>query len=144
MDNLFYYSLAYYFVNYHSDSEWFADLREIATTVVASNSWIVKYNNLKRVHKSMLRYFDEVLGMLPSPPSTSAPSLFRTPNFTAIANSAQVEEMCVMLSQLVYLATQSQRNQVYVERIQSLDEEAQHAIMQCIEGVFCLLLLFFW
>ncbi|KAI8799731.1 HOOK protein-domain-containing protein [Cladochytrium replicatum] len=109
------------------DPNWFRILRNLDP----GDNWVLKFNNLKKVYKLIIGYYEEVLGQSTVALAHNAAQ----PNFTAIARDMDEGEL-VKLAQLVLgLAVQSARNQMYIEKIQSLDEDAQHAIMLGIEEV---------
>ena len=92
---------------------------------------MLKVNNLKKLYKLLTRYYEEVLGQ----PTHNLDA----PNLNAIARDSDLAETVKLGQMVVALAVQSERNQVYIEKIQALSQKSQHALMLAIEQVtrFC-------
>lgn len=91
------------------------------------NNWVLKFNSLKKLHKLLMGYYEEVLGQ-----NTAG---LEIPNLTSIARDADVVEILKLAQLIIALAVQCENNQRYVKKIQSLDQECQHALMLAIETV---------
>ncbi|KAF7728213.1 hypothetical protein EC973_006494 [Apophysomyces ossiformis] len=105
------------------DSKWF---KQIVPTESGTN-WVVRFNNQKKLHKLITRYFEEILGQ--------DPELLPSVNLTAIAKDADLHELLLMCQLVIAVAVQSDNNRVYIEMIQSLTQKSQHALMVSIEEV---------
>ncbi|KAI7866470.1 hypothetical protein BDF14DRAFT_848687 [Spinellus fusiger] len=105
------------------DTKWF---KQITPTETASN-WVVRFNNQKKIHKLITRYFEEILGQDPEhlPPV----------NLSAIAKDADLHEILLVCQFVIAIAVQSDNNRIYIEMIQSLSQKSQHALMVSIEQV---------
>ncbi|KAI8991735.1 hypothetical protein BDF20DRAFT_811340 [Mycotypha africana] len=105
------------------DPKWF---KEIKPTETASN-WVVRFNSQKKLHKSITRYFEDIIGQ--------DSELLPTVNLTAIAKDADLHELLTMCQLVIAIAVQSDNNKLYIEMIQSLSQKSQHALMVSIEEV---------
>ncbi|KAI9332997.1 HOOK protein-domain-containing protein, partial [Obelidium mucronatum] len=94
------------------------------------DNWVLKFNGLKKTHKLVTAYYDEVLGQRHA--ATALPA----PNLTAIARDDDTGEVLKFAQLVVALAVQCENNQPHIARIQALAPEAQHALMLAIEQVF--------
>ncbi|KAI9209772.1 HOOK protein-domain-containing protein [Polychytrium aggregatum] len=103
------------------DSGWFKSIR----AVEAGDNWVLKFNNLKKLHKLLLGYYEQILGQITTG--------LAAPNVTAIARDADVSETLKLVQLVLALAVQCENNQKYIARIQMLDQESQHILMLCIE-----------
>jgi protein HOOK3 len=92
---------------------------------------VLKFNNLKKIYKVLTRYYEEVLGF----PAGFPAGALAVPNLNAIARDNDLAELVRLLQLVIALAVQCPRNQVYIEKIQSLSQESQHALMLAIEEV---------
>ncbi|KAJ1812271.1 hypothetical protein LPJ75_003731, partial [Coemansia sp. RSA 2598] len=91
------------------------------------DNWILKMNNLKKLYKLVTKYYEDVLGY---PASNLA-----EPNLAAIAKNEDPEELLKLCHLVLTLAVQCERNQVYIGKIMSLDEDDQRSLMVSIESV---------
>ncbi|RCH81335.1 hypothetical protein CU097_002063, partial [Rhizopus azygosporus] len=105
------------------DPKWF---KQITATESAGN-WVVRFNNQKKLHKSITRYFEEIIGQ--------DPELLPSVNLSAIAKDADSHELLLMCQLVIAIAVQSDNNRTYIEMIQSLSQKSQHALMVSIEEV---------
>ncbi|KAL1917218.1 uncharacterized protein VTP21DRAFT_4874 [Calcarisporiella thermophila] len=105
------------------DPKWFKAIRQADI----GDNWVLKFNNLKKLHKLVTRFFEEVLGQ-----STQA---LEPPNLNLIAKEADAGELLKLCQLVIALAVQSENNQIYIERIQGLSQRAQHTLMLSIEQV---------
>ena len=96
-----------------------------------NGNWVLMFNNLKKIYKVLTRYYEEVLGFPAGFPSGA----LSVPNLNAIAKENDLNELARLFQLTVAMAVQCQRNQVYIEKIQSLSQESQHALMVTIEEV---------
>ncbi|KAJ3076454.1 hypothetical protein HK102_005417, partial [Quaeritorhiza haematococci] len=112
---------AFYAILTEIDPQWFKLMRQIE----AGDNWVLKFNNLKKLYKLLLGYFEEVLGQ-----NTSA---MEVPNLTTIARDGDDIEILKLAQIVLLLAVQCENNQVYILKIQQLDQGSQHALMLTIE-----------
>lgn len=63
------------------------------------------------------------------------PELLPNVNLTAIAKDADLHELLSMCQLVIAIAVQSDNNKLYIEKIQSLTQKSQHALMVSIEEV---------
>ncbi|KAJ1647555.1 hypothetical protein LPJ64_001088 [Coemansia asiatica] len=105
------------------DRQWFKSIR---STDIGDN-WILKMNNLKKLYKLVTKYYEDVLGY---PASNLA-----EPNLAAIAKNEDPEELLKLCHLVLTLAVQCERNQLYIGKIMSLDEDDQRSLMVSIESV---------
>ncbi|TPX64856.1 hypothetical protein SpCBS45565_g05607 [Spizellomyces sp. 'palustris'] len=106
-----------------SDPQWF----KAARAAEYGDNWVLRFNGLKKLHKLLMGYYEEVLGQ------NSAG--LETPNLTAIARDADILELLKLAQLVIALAVQCENNQRYVMKIQSLSQDSQHALMLSIETV---------
>ncbi|KAI8993527.1 hypothetical protein BDB01DRAFT_332040 [Pilobolus umbonatus] len=105
------------------DSKWF---KPIAPTEIGAN-WVVRFNNQKKLHKLITRYFEDIVGQ--------DPELLPSVNLTAIAKDADLHELLLMCQLVIAIAVQSDNNKTYIDMMQSLTQKSQHALMVSIEEV---------
>lgn len=100
------------------------------------DNWVHKYNNLKKLYKLITRYLEEKLGQ-------SLANL-DPPNLNAIAKDGDEHEVLKLCELVMAIAVQCERNQYYIQKIQFLPQESQHALMLSLEqvGVVSLLLAY--
>ncbi|KAF9153147.1 hypothetical protein BGX21_001686, partial [Mortierella sp. AD011] len=89
------------------------------------DNWVHKYNNLKKLHKLVTRYLEEKLGQ----------SLVKLdpPNLNAIAKDGDSIEVLKLCELVIAVAVQCDRNQFYIQRIQTLPHSVQRALMHSLE-----------
>ncbi|KAJ3183360.1 hypothetical protein HDU87_006679 [Geranomyces variabilis] len=104
------------------DPQWFKP-----TNGPPSTNWVMNFNGLKKLHKLILGYYQEVLGF-----STSN---LEVPNLTLLARDADPVETLKLAQLVVALAVQCEGNQRHVAIIQTMDAASQHALMLAIETV---------
>ncbi|EMS23422.1 protein-nucleus import-related protein [Rhodotorula toruloides NP11] len=112
------------------DAEYFRSLANSASNAKAlSENWVLRFNNLKRLYKLIVRYFEDVLH------SSTAGLL--TPNLQEVAKNADEsdDEVCKLAGLVLALTVQSDKKQQHITRIQSLDEWIQRELMYSIEQV---------
>ncbi|KAI8881856.1 hypothetical protein K501DRAFT_187972 [Backusella circina FSU 941] len=105
------------------DPKWFKQI----TPTESGSSWVIRFNNQKKLHKLITRYFEDIVGQ--------DPELLPTVNLTAIAKDADLHELLLMCQLVIAIAVQSDNNRTYIEMIQSLTQKSQHALMVSIEEV---------
>ncbi|KAI9286976.1 hypothetical protein BC943DRAFT_275454 [Umbelopsis sp. AD052] len=109
----------------HIDAKWFKLIR----SADLSDNWVLKFNNLKKLNKLVNRYYEEVLGQQDF--TDKIPNI----NLTAIAKDADVDEILKLCQLVIVIAVLSENNSIYIEKMQSLSQSSQHALMVCIEQV---------
>ncbi|KAG2182391.1 hypothetical protein INT43_007321 [Umbelopsis isabellina] len=107
------------------DSTWFKLIR----SADLSDNWVLKFNNLKKLYKLVTRYYEEVLGQQDF--TSKIPQI----NLTAIAKDADVDEILKLCQLVIVIAVLNDNNSIYIEKMQSLSQSSQHALMVCIEQV---------
>ncbi|KAG0326804.1 hypothetical protein BG004_002901 [Podila humilis] len=103
------------------DPKWFKLIR----SADMGDNWVHKYNNLKKLYKLITRYLEERLGQ----------SLVNLdpPNLNAIAKDGDEFEVLKLCELVIAIAVQCERNNTYIQKIQSLPQESQHALMLSLE-----------
>ncbi|CAO3677548.1 unnamed protein product [Umbelopsis ramanniana] len=109
----------------HIDAKWFKLIR----SADLSDNWVLKFNNLKKLCKLVTRYYEEVLGQQDF--TDKIPNI----NLTAIAKDADVDEILKLCQLVIVIAVLNDNNSIYIEKMQSLSQSSQHALMVCIEQV---------
>ncbi|KAI8897946.1 hypothetical protein BC833DRAFT_591656 [Globomyces pollinis-pini] len=104
------------------DPSWFKKLRTIE-----SANWVMKFNNLKRLLKLTMGYFEEVL--------RQKTNHLPHPDLTLIAKESNELEIIKFGSLVLTLAVQSAENQSFIEKIQTLKQESQTHLMVAIESM---------
>ncbi|KAI9262267.1 hypothetical protein BDA99DRAFT_71902 [Phascolomyces articulosus] len=105
------------------DPKWFKLIR----SADVGDNWVLKINNLKKLHKLVSRYYEEVLDR----DSDNLPSI----NLNAIAKDADMKETIKLCQLVICIAVMCNKNQIYIAKIQHLSQTAQHALMLSIEDV---------
>lgn len=105
----------------YSDPKWFKLIR----SADVGDNWVLKINNLKKLHKLVSRYYEEVLDR----DSENLPAV----NLGAISKDADVRETIKLCQLVICIAVMCNKNQIYIGKIQSLSQSAQHALMLSIE-----------
>ncbi|KAI8147128.1 hypothetical protein BJV82DRAFT_508988 [Fennellomyces sp. T-0311] len=103
------------------DPKWFKLIR----SADVGDNWVLKINNLKKLHKLVSRYYEEVLDRN----SENLPPV----NLGAISKDADVRETIKLCQLIICVAVMCNKNQIYIGKIQSLSQSAQHALMHSIE-----------
>ncbi|KAF8926930.1 hypothetical protein BGZ58_010754, partial [Dissophora ornata] len=105
------------------DPKWFKLIR----SADMGDNWVHKYNNLKKLHKLVTRYLEEKL-------SQSLVNI-DPPNLNAIAKDGDVVEVLKLCELMIAVAVQCDRNQYYIQKIQTLPQSAQHTLMLSLETI---------
>jgi protein HOOK3 len=106
-----------------SDAKWF----RVSKPTESGDNWVLRVNNLKKIHKMLTRYYDEVLNL-----STAN---LTSPNLNAIAKENNIDELINLCKLIVTAAVQCERRQTYIVEIQRLEPEVQQVLMLSIEEV---------
>ncbi|KAG6332241.1 hypothetical protein ID866_6849 [Astraeus odoratus] len=107
------------------DTDYFHQHSRIAPQL--SDNWVLRFNALKRLYRLLTQYFEDVLQR-----PTSA---LDVPNLQAAAKDYDVDATLIMCRMTLAIAVQCEKNREIIERIQRLDEGAQHHLMKAIEQV---------
>ncbi|KAK5807939.1 hypothetical protein F5H01DRAFT_255878, partial [Linnemannia elongata] len=105
------------------DPKWFKLIR----SADMGDNWVHKYNNLKKLHKLVTRYLEEKQGQ--------SLSKLDPPNLNMIAKDGDSLEVLKLCELVIAVAVQCDRNQHYIQKIQTLPEISQHALMISLEQV---------
>ncbi|GAA6040131.1 hypothetical protein JCM8097_002041 [Rhodosporidiobolus ruineniae] len=94
-----------------------------------ADNWVLRFNNLKRLYKLLIRYFEDVLH--------SSTAALHTPNLQLVAKGEEEsdDEVCKLAGLVLALVVQSEHKEQHVLRIQGLDEWVQRELMYSIEQV---------
>ncbi|KAJ1979913.1 hypothetical protein H4R34_002655 [Dimargaris verticillata] len=98
---------------------------KLLQTADIGDNWVLKVNNLKKLHKMITHYYDDVLNQ---PIHKLDPV-----HLNLIAREGDTKELLKLCQLVLFLAVQSENNHQYVSQIQTLGPKAQHAIMILIE-----------
>ncbi|GAA5846488.1 hypothetical protein JCM9279_006711 [Rhodotorula babjevae] len=101
-----------------------------ANAKALSENWVLRFNNLKREYKLVVRYFEDVLH--------SSTAALLTPNLQLVAKNDALDsddEVCKLVGLVLALSVQSDLKEQHIARIQSLDEWVQRELMYSIEQV---------
>ncbi|GAA5856523.1 hypothetical protein JCM8547_008784 [Rhodosporidiobolus lusitaniae] len=113
-----------------TDKTYFSALLTSASNPKAlAENWVLRFNNLKRLYKLLIRYFEDVLH--------SSTAALHTPNLQQVAKGEEGsdDEVCKLAGLVLALVVQSEHKQQHVARIQGLDEWVQRELMFAIEQV---------
>ncbi|GJJ78666.1 hypothetical protein EMPS_11025 [Entomortierella parvispora] len=105
------------------DPKWFKAIK----SADMGDNWVHKYNNLKKLHKLVTRFLEEKLGQ--------NLTKLDPPNLSAIAKDAEPLEVIKLCELVMVVAVQCDKNQPYIQKIQSLPESSQHALMVSLEQI---------
>ncbi|KAH9951485.1 HOOK-domain-containing protein [Amylocystis lapponica] len=92
-----------------------------------SDNWVLRFSSLKRLYRLMTQYFSDVLHQ-----PTSA---LEVPDLQAVAKDHNLSATLIMCRLTIAIAVQCEKNKEIIEKIQSLTESEQHALMRVIEQV---------
>ncbi|KAG0182588.1 hypothetical protein DFQ29_003368 [Apophysomyces sp. BC1021] len=106
---------------YPSDAKW----AKLIRSADVGDSWVLKFNNLKKLYKLVSRYYEEILGQ----DFENMPLV----DLTQIAKDADVRETMKLCQLILYIAVQCQNFQFYIKKIQNLSKESQHELMVSID-----------
>ncbi|KAM6921072.1 protein Hook homolog 1 [Xenentodon cancila] len=107
------------------DPLWFNDgwMARIKTDV--DDNWRLKMNNLKKILKMVVDYYNEVLGQEISD--------FPLPDLTLVAEHSDPVELGRLLQLILGCAVRCERKQEYIQIIMTLEESVQHVVMTAIQ-----------
>ncbi|KAF9505679.1 hypothetical protein BS47DRAFT_1367890 [Hydnum rufescens UP504] len=95
--------------------------------IQASENWVLRLANLKRLFRLITQYFADVLHQ--------PASALGIPDLQAIAEHQDIPQTLELCRLTLAIAVQGAQNKEVIERIQQLDEEDQRALMHAIEEV---------
>lgn len=110
----------------HRDADYFRQSSRSNTTQLSDN-WVLRFSALKRLYRLLTQYFTDVL----QKPTTG----LEVPDLQGIAKDNNVGATLVLCRMTIAIAVQSEKNKGIIERIQKLNESAQHQLMKAIEQV---------
>ncbi|EGU12783.1 hypothetical protein RTG_00801 [Rhodotorula toruloides ATCC 204091] len=119
------------------DAEYFRPLANSASNPKAlSENWVLRFNNLKRLYKLIVRFFD-VKRLRNRDVLHSSTAGLLTPNLQQVAKNEDEsdDEVCKLAGLVLALSVQSDKKEQHITRIQSLDEWIQRELMYSIEQV---------
>ncbi|KAF8837019.1 HOOK-domain-containing protein [Paxillus ammoniavirescens] len=97
------------------------------TTPQLSDNWVLRFSALKRLYRLLTQYFADVL--------QKPTSGLEVPDLQAIAKDHSLSATLIMCRMTIAIAVQCEKNREIIERIQKLNEGAQHHLMKAIEQV---------
>ncbi|KAI9190080.1 hypothetical protein H9P43_001513 [Blastocladiella emersonii ATCC 22665] len=112
------------------DREWF---RLIGTVDPSTNTWVPRYNNLKKLHKLITGYLADVLNM------DLSNDVYRRIQLERIARYTDEDELEKLTTLLLLLAVHSSATATLISRIQAMDTRVQATLMQIIEAHLALI-----
>lgn len=112
-----------------SDPDYFRSVSSASNGSNLAANWVLRFNQLKRLYKLIIRYFEDQL-------KTSTASL-PAPNLQLIAKGdpGAEAETAILAGLVLALAVRSNQAVVHVAKIQGFDEWAQKELMMAIEQV---------
>ncbi|KAF3926692.1 hypothetical protein ABW21_db0203513 [Orbilia brochopaga] len=91
--------------------------------ITASDQWVLRFQNLKKIHKAVVHYYTSTLGLRAPTSSKYAPDLL------AIAREGSHRELVKLVKLVVIVAVQSERREQYITKIQKLSSTSQTELM---------------
>ncbi|CAG8445543.1 13334_t:CDS:10 [Dentiscutata erythropus] len=91
------------------------------------NSWNQRFKKLQQMYQLIIHYYDTVLGI----PTLNVDA----PDLKSIAREGNLEEAIKLWSLILTMAVRSPNNDVYIEKIQSLNPQSQQGLMVSIERI---------
>lgn len=107
------------------DADYFRQLTR--ATAQLSDNWVLRFSALKRLYRLLTQYFEDVL--------QKPTAALDVPNLQAAAKDYNVGAILVLCRMTLAITVQCEKNRDIIERIQRLDEDAQHHLMKAIEQV---------
>lgn len=106
----------------HRDADYFRQ-----STRQLSDNWVLRFSTLKRLYRLLTQYFTDVL--------QKPTSGLEVPDLQAIAKDYNISATLILCRMTIAIAVQSEKNKEIIEKIQKLNESAQHQLMKAIEQV---------
>lgn len=110
----------------HRDEDYFRPSSRTNTAQLSDN-WVLRFSTLKRLYRLLTQYFTDVF----QKPTSS----LEVPDLQAIAKDYNVGATLILCRMTIAIAVQSEKNKEIIEKIQKLNEGAQHQLMKAIEQV---------
>ncbi|KAJ3220450.1 hypothetical protein HK099_004356 [Clydaea vesicula] len=107
------------------DNKWFKQSQLQNSHSESTVGWVFKFNNLKKLYKLILSYYEEELN-LPT-------SNLIAPNLNAIAKENDEQEIIKFVDIILALVVQCKNNQPFITKIQELESAYQQVLMVAIE-----------
>ncbi|RVD81754.1 uncharacterized protein DFL_009603 [Arthrobotrys flagrans] len=95
--------------------------------VTPSEQWVVRFQNLKKIHKALVHYYTSNLQRRAPTSSKYAPDLL------AIAREGSQRELIKLIKLVVIVAIESERREHYITQIQKLSSTSQNEFMLVID-----------
>jgi len=111
------------------DVDYFRSVSSSGNVANLSTNWVLRFNQLKRLYKLIIRYFEDQLKT--STASLPAPNL----QLIAKADAGAEAELAILAGLVLALAVRSSQAEVHVDKIRGFDEWAQKELMMAIEQV---------
>ncbi|CAI8020668.1 Probable RNA-binding protein 19 [Geodia barretti] len=92
---------------------------------VTGGHWKLRLNNLKKINKGILDYYDNVLHL--------SLDSFSHPDLSRIANEGSKADMARLLQLVLGIAINCERKETYIQDIMAMQEDSQHVIMAAIQ-----------
>lgn len=108
------------------DADYFRQSSRTNATQLSDN-WVLRFSTLKRLYRLLTQYFTDVL--------QKPTSGLEVPDLQAIAKDYNMSATLVLCRMTIAIAVQSEKNKEIIEKIQKLNESAQHQLMKAIEQV---------
>ncbi|KAK6339468.1 hypothetical protein TWF718_008881 [Orbilia javanica] len=95
--------------------------------VTPSEQWVVRFQNLKKIHKAVVHYYTSILQRrAPTSPKYA-------PDLLAIAREKSQKELIKLIKLVVFVAIESERREHYITQIQKLSSTSQNEFMLVID-----------
>lgn len=108
------------------DADYFRQSSRTNATQLSDN-WVLRFSTLKRLYRLLTQYFTDVL--------QKPTSGLEVPDLQAIAKDHNISATLILCRMTIAIAVQSEKNEEIIEKIQKLNESAQHQLMKAIEQV---------
>ncbi|CDS01047.1 related to Hook protein [Sporisorium scitamineum] len=95
------------------------------------DNWVLTIGTLKRLYKLMMQFYSQSL--------QCAPTALPSPDLNAIARSADPQELAKLCLLAIGIAVRSEKNEIHIAAIQTLDQTHQHQLMMSIERIMTLI-----
>ncbi|KAK6352651.1 hypothetical protein TWF730_009467 [Orbilia blumenaviensis] len=108
------------------DIDYYA-FHEDISKITPSEQWVVRFQNLKKIHKALVHYYTSSLQRRAPTSSKYAPDLL------AIAREGSQRELIKLIKLVVIVAIESERREHYITQIQKLSSTSQNEFMLVID-----------
>lgn len=93
----------------------------------SKDNWVLTIGTLKRLYKLMMQFYTQTL--------ECSPLHLPVPDLNAIARSSDKHELCKLCLLAIGIAVQSDKNDLHISAIQTLEQKHQHQLMMSIERI---------